>query len=200
MASPAAVSGFAGTMMSQLTFAAATGAVVADAEGQGVDVGVAVVVGVAVAVEVAVALGVGVTVGMAVVVGVGVGVAVVAGAVVAGAVVAGAVVAGAVVAGAVVGATVMVETGAGGKCRWRLPLGDAAADVLAAPAMDVDGVAEAPGEDVVQALARFAALLEALSLLVKWGAIRNAIPTASTTTMSPATAARRRRGRSSNCR
>jgi hypothetical protein len=201
VASPVALSGFAGTMMLQLTFATATGAVVAVAEGQGVDVGVAV--GVAVAVEVAVAVGVGVTVVMAVMLGVGVAVAVVTGAVVTGAVVTGAVVTGAVVTGAVVTGAVTVGV-AVGKCRCLLLLGActaaAAADVDTAPPTDVAGAAEVLGEDVVQALARFAALLEAVRLVPKWGAIRNAIPTASTTTKSPAIAARRARGRSSNCR
>jgi hypothetical protein len=203
VASPVALSGFAGTMMLQLTFATATGAVVAVAEGQGVDVGVAVAVAVAVAVEVAVAVGVGVTVVMAVMLGVGVAVAVVTGAVVTGAVVTGAVVTGAVVTGAVVTGAVTVGV-AVGKCRCLLLLGActaaAAADVDTAPPTDVAGAAEVLGEDVVQALARFAALLEAVRLVPKWGAIRNAIPTASTTTKSPAIAARRARGRSSNCR
>src|SRR5450755_3108387 len=222
VASPVALSGFAGTMMLQLTFATATGAVVAVAEGQGVDVGVAT--GVAVAVEVAVAVGVGVAVAIGVKLGVGVAVAVVTGAVVTGAVVAGAVVTGAVVTGAVVTGAVVtgavvagavvtgaVVTGAVtvgvavGKCRCLLLLlwactAVAAADVDTAPPTEVAGAAEVLGEDVVQALARFAALLEALRLVPKCGAIRNAIPTASTTTRSPAIAARRARGRCSNCR
>src|SRR5450755_42586 len=155
VASPVALSGFAGTMMLQLTFATATGAVVAVAVGPGV---------------------------------------VVTGAVVAGAVVTGAVVTGAVTVGVAVG-----------KCRCLLLLlwactAVAAADVDTAPPTEVAGAAEVLGEDVVQALARFAALLEALRLVPKCGAIRNAIPTASTTTRSPAIAARRARGRCSNCR
>jgi hypothetical protein len=70
--------------------------------------------------------------------------------------------------------------------------------VVAAAA--VAEVAESVGEGVVHALSRFAALLEALSTVPMWGAIRTAIPTPSTTTMSPAIAASRARGRSSSCR
>jgi hypothetical protein len=219
VASPVALSGSAGTMIAQLVLAAATG-VVGVGDGQGVEVavgaGAAVVVGVAVAV-VPGEVGAGVTgavvtgavVTGAMVTGAMVTGAVLTGAVLTGAVLTGAVVAGPVVAGAVATGAVRLGT-AIGKCRCR-PLGTrapvAAADVAVAPAIDVAGVTDVVaegetdtlGEGETQALARFA-LLEALSVAAKWGAIRSAIPTARTTTMSPAIAARRRRGRSSNCR
>jgi hypothetical protein len=188
VARPWALSGLAGTMISQLTFATGAGVVgVADgvAEGQGVAGAVLVGVADAVAVAVAVGVGVGVAVAVAEAVEAGVGVAVAAGV---AAPVGGVAAAATGAAAATAGAGVPVAAGAA------VPLAAGAGVAVVADAAVVGAVDVGVG----QLLARFAALPEVPSEVLECETIRIPIPTPRTITMSPAIAARRARGRSWN--
>jgi hypothetical protein len=189
-------------MMAQLTLATVVGVVgVADgvADGQGVAGAVeagAVVVGVAVAVTVGVAdvvtVGVAVAAGDGDAVAVGVAAALAAGAAAAGTAVPAA--AGTAVPAAA-GTAVPVAAGTAVALGADVMVG---ADVTVAVGAGEAVEAGAVAVGVVQPLARFAALPEVPSAVPECEAIRIAIPTPRAITMSPATAARRARGRCSN--
>jgi hypothetical protein len=207
VARPCAVSGLAGTMMSQFTLAAAAGGV-ADAEGVGVvqvALGLAeadaVVVGETVDVVVGVTVGVVVGVTVGVVVGVTVGVTV--------ATVDGVTVGAAVEVAEVVGAGVVL----GGGEWWRRRQRDCWAAVTAALVVaDAVGAAEPAGtveEDVAGVVvpgvadddtqaAPLAASLVVASFAPEFDEKSNPATTPSTATTVPTIAPRRARGRSSN--
>ena len=197
MASPAAVSGCAGTMMSQLEFAGGGGAAgvagrhgvaVAGAGGDG-----------AAPVLVADAAGVGTAVGL------GAAVAVTPGGVEAGA--AGAVTRGAVEAGA---AGPVVAAGVAGELVAALVGTDAAAAgglAVPAPVMgataatsDMAGLGDPAAAGAAQAPPGLSAVLEALSMAWMCGALKLAIPATSATIRSPVIGFRRVRGRSGKSR
>ena len=196
MASPAAVSGCAGTMMSQLEFAGGGGAA-----------GVAGRHGVAVAgaggagaarVLVADAAGVGTAVGL------GAAVAVAPGGVEAGAADAGppgAVEAGAAgpvvagVAGELVAALVGTDTAAAGGLAVPAPVMGATAATS-----DMAGLGDPAAAGAAQAPPGLSAVLEALSMAWMCGALKLAIPATSATIRSPVIGFRRVRGRSGKSR
>jgi hypothetical protein len=187
VASPAALSGFAGTTISQSEFADSGGAVaaadghgvvLADAAGAGATLGlVGDAAGVGAALElVADAAGAGVAVeAMPEAVEVGT--------------------AGPVVAG-VAGELLATPVGAGVADADGVPLSAVAMGATAATS-DMAGLADpaaADAADAAQAPGRPAALLEALSTALMCGALRVAIPAASATVRSPIIGARRARG------
>ena len=196
MASPAAVSGCAGTMMSQLEFAGGGGAA-----------GVAGRHGVAVAgaggagaarVLVADAAGVGTAVGL------GAAVAVAPGGVEAGAADAGppgAVEAGAAgpvvagVAGELVAALVGTDAAAAGGLAVPAPAMGATAATS-----DMAGLGDPAAAGAAQAPPGRSAVLEALSMAWMCGALKLAIPATSATIRSPTIGIRRVRGRSGKSR
>ena len=196
MASPAAVSGCAGTMMSQLEFAGGGGAA-----------GVAGRHGVAVAgaggagaarVLVADAAGVGTAVGL------GAAVAVAPGGVEAGAADAGppgAVEAGAAgpvvagVAGELVAALVGTDAAAAGGLAVPAPVMGATAATS-----DMAGLGDPAAAGAAQAPPGLSAVLEALSMAWMCGALKLAIPATSATIRSPVIGFRRVRGRSGKSR
>ena len=181
MASPAAVSGCAGTMMSQLEFAGGGGAAgVAGRHGAAV-----AGAGGADAARVFVADAAGVAVGL------GAPVAATPGAVEAGA--AGPVVAG--VAGELVAALVGTDAAAAGGLAVPAPVMGATAATS-----DMAGLGDPAAAGAAQAPARPSAVLEALSMAWMCGALRLAIPATSATIRSPIIGARRVRGRSGKSR
>ena len=195
MASPAAVSGCAGTMMSQLEFAGGGAAGVAGRHG----VAVAGAGGDGAApVLVADAAGVGTAVGL------GAAVAVTPGGVEAGA-------AGAVTRGAVeAGAAGPVVAGVAGELVAALVGTDAAAAgglAVPAPVMgataatsDMAGLGDPAAAGAAQAPPGRSAVLEALSMAWMCGALKLAIPATSATIRSPIIGIRRVRGRSGKSR
>ena len=196
MASPAAVSGCAGTMMSQLEFAGGGGAAgvagrhgvaVAGAGGDG-----------AAPVLVADAAGVGTAVGL------GAAVAVAPGGVEAGAADAGppgAVEAGAAgpvvagVAGELVAALVGTDAAAAGGLAVPAPVMGATAATS-----DMAGLGDPAAAGAAQAPPGLSAVLEALSMAWMCGALKLAIPATSATIRSPIIGIRRVRGRSGKSR
>jgi hypothetical protein len=171
VASPAALSGSAGTTISQSEFADGGGAVAA-ADGHGV--------------VLADAAGAGATVGLAGdAAGAGVAVEAMPEAVEVGA-------AGPVVAG-VAGELLATPVGAGVADADGVPLSAVAIGATAATS-DMAGLADPAAADAAQAPGRPAALLEALSMALMCGPLRVAIPAASATVRSPIIGARRARG------
>ena len=182
MASPAAVSGCAGTMMSQLEFAGGGAAGVADRHGAAVaGAGGAV----AAPVPVADAAGAGTAVGL------GAAVAATPGAVEAGA-------AGRVVAD-VAGELVAAPAGTGVAAALGLARPAPARGAMAATS-DMAGRADPAAAGAVQAPAGPSAVLEALSMAWMCGALKLAIAATSATIRSPIIGARRVRGRSGKSR
>jgi len=195
VASPAAVSGCAGTMMSQLEFAGGGAAGVADRHGAAVaGAGGAV----AAPVPVADAAGAGTAVGL------GAAVAATPGAVEAGAAVAatpGAVEAGAAgrVVADVAGELVAAPAGTGVAAALGLARPAPARGAMAATS-DMAGRADPAAAGAVQAPAGPSAVLEALSMAWMCGALKLAIAATSATIRSPIIGARRVRGRSGKSR
>jgi hypothetical protein len=183
VASPAAVSGCAGTMMSQLEFAGGGGAAgVADRHGAAVaGAGGAV----AAPVPVADAAGAGTAVGL------GAAVAATPGAVEAGA--AGPVVADG--AGELVAAP--VGTGVAAALGFARP---APARGATAATSDMAGLTDPAAAGAAQAPAGPSAVLEALSMAWMCGTLKLAIPATSATIRNPIIGARRVRGRSGKSR
>jgi hypothetical protein len=184
VASPAALSGSAGTTISQSEFADGGGAVAA-ADGHGVVLADAAGAGATLGL-VGDAAGAGATVGLAGdAAGAGVAVEAMPEAVEVGA-------AGPVVAG-VAGELLATPVGAGVADADGVPLSAVAIGATAATS-DMAGLADPAAADAAQAPGRPAALLEALSMALMCGPLRVAIPAASATVRSPIIGARRARG------